>query len=201
MLAIPITIWTLVLAQALILRWEPHRSRPVVRPAESFYLMAIPTSSPGGSAPSEDAVPSPVAELPTEVPTAVPSEPQPTVTAASAAPVIPLPSPQQDRVVDQLLPEMHRAEDSYGLPRGVLAAIAIWESGGGSQACGYNLWGYAGCAETFTSYTEGIQKSAALLASLPGDLMRRLCTWVAGGGGPSPCSYGQRVIATMAQFQ
>jgi hypothetical protein len=132
---------------------------------------------------------------------------EPTVIAAALptpAAVQPLPPPgPQDYVLDVLADQMHAAEDARGLPRGVLASIALHESGGGVQRCAdlVNLFGYASCNITFGSFEEAINASADLFASLPGDTMRRLCTWVAGGSGPSPCSYGERVIADMPRFQ
>lgn len=107
-------------------------------------------------------------------------------------------------VIDDLLPLMHAAEDRYGLPRGVLASMATWESSGGLHRCGFNLTGYASCRVTFSSFEEGIEVTARTLASYgPADIRGKLCIWVGG----TVCTtaheqaYAERVIGTMASFQ
>lgn len=84
--------------------------------------------------------------------------------------------------------EVTRAEDYYGLQRGLLNAIAVLESSGGVNACGFNDWGYASCAVTFASRSEGIWTVAATLASYGGDTAWKLCVWNAG---PTGCREGR----------
>ncbi len=107
----------------------------------------------------------------------------------------PVPTPTPDT-----RDEVARAEDYYGIPRGILNAIAVWESSSGANACGYNEWGYASCAVTFSSRSEGIWTVAATLANYGGDTAWKLCVWNAG---PDGClrgladGYVARVLAEM----
>lgn len=166
---------------------EPTIDSPLVTPV----ALAWPTPPPTPSAPGDTlvAVPTPT---PKPLPPALDYE---GVTGAGQG---------SDYVLDDLLPLMHDAEARYGLPRGVLASMATWESSGGINRCGYNLWGYASCRVTFGSFEEGIETTAATLASYgPEDIRGKLCIWVGG----SACTtaheqaYAERVIGTMGRFQ
>ncbi len=152
------------------------RGAPVIPPALTW-----PTLSPTPRAPGLPRVPLPLPTLELQV------------TAAG-----------QGYVLDELLPFIHATEAAYGLPRGIIAAMAIWESSGGVNRCDYNLTGYASCTVSFSSFEEGIEVTASTLAGYwPEDTRRKLCIWVSG----QPCTtahgraYADRVIATMARFQ
>ncbi|MBI2120296.1 MAG: glucosaminidase domain-containing protein [Parcubacteria group bacterium] len=56
--------------------------------------------------------------------------------------------------------KMVAAAESYGLDWRLLPAIAIRESSGGKQACGYNPFGWASCRIDFKSYGEAIETLA-----------------------------------------
>lgn len=141
--------------------------------------------------------PSPTPRAPGEAVTAIPTLPPlpPQVTAAGEG---------RDYVLTDLLPFIHATEAAHGLPRGIIAAMAVWESSGGVNRCGHNLTGYASCGVTFSSFEEGIEVTARTLAGYaPVDARTKLCIWVSG----QPCTtahgraYADRVIATMARFQ
>lgn len=101
----------------------------------------------------------------------------------------------------ELWPVMRAAEERHGLPPGIIAALAVWESSGGKNACGFNITGWGNCElRPFASYEEGIEVTAATLAGYGAqDTMGKLCTWR--WGSPAPCAYGARGIATMEDWR
>ncbi|MBM3940455.1 MAG: hypothetical protein FJ318_06135 [SAR202 cluster bacterium] len=104
----------------------------------------------------------------------------------------------------EALPVLYAAEARHGLPRGLLAAIAVWESSGGRHACGANWWGYASCGVEFASIEGGAEIVARTLAGYGVDTWTALCWYNAG---PSGCraglghAYADRVLATMEGFR
>lgn len=56
--------------------------------------------------------------------------------------------------------KMIASAEEHGIDWRLLPAIAIRESSGGKQACGYNPFGWASCKVSFESYDEAIEKLA-----------------------------------------
>lgn len=157
------------------------------------------TVGPLGAPVTATATATPVATA-TPLPTATPA-PLPTIPSARAQ------GGGWGNVITSYLGAMHAAEAAYGLPRGMIAAIYFHESGGWPYNCpGYNCTGIGinspGGLWAFGSYEEGIDATARLLSQppYPGDTMGKLCMWQ-NGGATNPCSYGERVIAKMAEYQ
>lgn len=96
--------------------------------------------------------------------------------------------------------------NDYAIDYRILPAISIWESSGGDQACGYNAWGYASCAQTFSSWEEGARMCADLLVRLGAreNVEYALRVWVAGAGGAysdHATSYATRVMNTINSME
>lgn len=157
------------------------------------------TVGPAGAPVTATATATPVAtETPLPTPTPRPVRELPDVRAQGGG---------WGNVITSHLADMHAAEAAYGLPRGMIAAIYLHESGGWPYNCpGYNCTGIGinspGGLWVFGSFVEGINATARLLSQppYPADLMGKLCMWQ-NGGATNPCSYGERVIASMAQYQ
>lgn len=82
-----------------------------------------------------------------------------------------------------------RVADEVGIDWRILPAMAIRESGGGAQACGFNFTGYGNCdgrwASEFPSWEACARASAELFARLGGreDWRWTLRVWQAGDRG------------------
>jgi hypothetical protein len=96
---------------------------------------------------------------------------------------------------------MDATERRYGLPRGLIRAVAIRESGEGKHLSGdYNAWGI-GPGISYNSWPESIEAAGNLLAhwiERRGNVRDALCTWVSG----KTCSeagewYANEVISLM----
>ncbi len=86
----------------------------------------------------------------------------------------------------------------------MVAAISVWESGGGEHVCGFNAWGWGSClGDNFGSWEEGIERVARALSEAPYaglDARGKLCMWQSGDGGcgtEEGSAYAARVMATM----
>lgn len=75
------------------------------------------------------------------------------------------------------------AGSTYGIRPSFLAAVALFESTAGLHACGWNYWGYASCAVTFTGFDEGVHTVAKTLAGYVGSERDAASIWRTGGRG------------------
>lgn len=105
------------------------------------------------------------------------------------------------RTLAEYGPEMAAAEAKYGLPAGLVWAVAWRETNGGKHACGtYNAWGWNSCKRepSFVSWEDGIGAVAARLAELINEvgLEGALSTWVSGNARDGQW-YAAEVIALL----
>ena len=109
-------------------------------------------------------------------------------------------------VLEELRALMDAAETRYGLAHGLLAAIAVHESGGGVHPCygTLNIWGYGSCRLSFpATWEEAVELVAQTLAGYGGDTWWQACVWNAGAAGcraGNGHAYADRVLATMAAW-
>lgn len=142
----------------------------------------------------------PLFNTPITIPEYIPPPTEPIVVAATASYVWPIPlTPLAD--YKHL---MTQAEQHYGLPHGIIWALAMKESGGGVHTCGYNFAGWNNCeGDDFTSWEMAIDVIAGGFAgwyAKTGNLDDALCIWQSGKwcaekGGDN--GYKERVKAFM----
>lgn len=132
------------------------------------------------------------------VPTSTATVAPPLVVAAAMPPTPHVVPVSPDGPLSLYLPSMHAAEDQHGLPRGILWAIAMKESGGVHLYGANNFWGY-GPGIDFASKDEAINTVAQQFAhwvDVCGSVHTALSMWQSGS-----CSfdngYADRVLEFM----